>query len=135
MQSSLRGSCPACDAPFCVETFSIDVMEQSLASRPLEPCLRDTVPLSGEPLLALARALPTWQERGTRLERSFFCGSFVEAMDLANRVVPVVEAANHHPDLLVRWGELRVTMWTHSIGGLHVNDFIVAARIEEALGA
>jgi 4a-hydroxytetrahydrobiopterin dehydratase len=85
--------------------------------------------------LALARELPEWHERGTRLERSFHCGSFAEAMGLANLLLPVVEAANHHPDLLVRWGELRVSIWTHSIGGLHVNDFIVAARIEEALGA
>jgi 4a-hydroxytetrahydrobiopterin dehydratase len=83
--------------------------------------------------VALAGELPAWQATDTRLNRSFKCTSFADAMALANRLLPVVEAADHHPDVLVRWGELRVTMWTHSIGGLHVNDFIVAARIEAAL--
>jgi 4a-hydroxytetrahydrobiopterin dehydratase len=107
-----------------------------LASRALEPCPVGTNPLSSGLALELARDLPTWSvtHGQERLERAVACGSFVEAMALANRLVPVVEEANHHPDVLVRWGELRVTMWTHAIGGLHINDFIVAARIEAILG-
>lgn len=111
-------------------------MDRDLAARELETCLSGTAPLSGEALQALAAELPGWQVvEGARLERAFRCDGFMGAMALANRVVPVAETAGHHPDLAVRWGEVRVTMWTHSIGGLHVNDFIVAARIGLALGA
>ena len=109
-------------------------MASPLASRALEPCPVGTKPLSVEGVEGLAQDLPMWQVTGARLERTVACSSFARAMALANRLLPVVEDANHHPDLLVRWGELRVTMWTHSIGGLHINDFIVAARIEEILG-
>ena len=109
-------------------------MTVSLVSRALEPCPTGTTPLSGDALNALVTELPTWQVTDGRLVRAFACDTFAAALGLANRLLPVVEDANHHPDLLVRWGELRVTMWTHSIGGLHVNDFIVAARIEAALG-
>jgi 4a-hydroxytetrahydrobiopterin dehydratase len=109
-------------------------MKTTLESRALEPCPTGTTPLSGDSLNALVTELPTWQVIDGRLVRAFACENFASAMALANRLLPVVEDAYHHPDLLVRWGELRVTMWTHSIGGLHVNDFIVAARIEAALG-
>ena len=111
-------------------------MGLALASRALEPSPVRANPLSVGKVEELARNLPTWcvTHQGARLERVVACSSFVEAMALANRLVPIVEEANHHPDLLVRWGELRVTMWTHEIGGLHMNDFIVAARIEAILG-
>jgi 4a-hydroxytetrahydrobiopterin dehydratase len=130
-----HGPWPGRDAWRAIQAFHVDVMASLLASRTLEPCPVGTIPLSGGPLEDLARQLPTWQMTGVRLERTFACDSFAGAMALANRLLPVVDAADHHPDLLVRWGELRVTLWTHSIGGLHVNDFIVAARIDATLSA
>ena len=134
MPSLRRGSPPGRDAHGACGAFHVDGMAESLASRGLEPCPIGTAPLSGAALEALLPELPTWQVSGGRLERTIACATFADAMTLANRLLPVVEGAGHHPDLLVRWGELRVAMWTHSIGGLHVNDFIVAARIEAALG-
>lgn len=110
-------------------------MDQGLAKRDLAACPPETAPLAGEELARLVAALPGWRVESGRLERAFRCADFAGAMGLANQVLPIAEDAGHHPDLVVRWGELRVTIWTHLIGGLHVNDFIVAARIEEALDA
>ncbi len=50
-----------------------------------------------------------------------------------SRVAAVAEAAGHHPDIGFGWGYVRLSLHTHSIGGLHENDFIVAARCDLAL--
>jgi 4a-hydroxytetrahydrobiopterin dehydratase len=52
-------------------------------------------------------------------------------MSLAERVAAVAEEEQHHPDLLVRWGELKVELWTHKIDGLTESDFILAAKIDK----
>ena len=53
-------------------------------------------------------------------------------MNLAEKVARIAEEENHHPDLLVRWGELKVEIWTHKIGALTENDFILAAKINQS---
>ena len=63
------------------------------------------------------------------------CGSgyrpFAGALDFANRVGAIAEAEGHHPDLLVAWGRVEVTIWTHKINGLTESDFILAAKIDQ----
>jgi len=54
----------------------------------------------------------------------------VEAVDFVNALTPVAEAEGHHPDLYVRWGEVRVYVWTHKIDGLTESDFVLAAKID-----
>lgn len=70
---------------------------------------------------------------GRRLEREISLKDFRQSIGLANRIGEIAEGQNHHPDLLVSWGKLRITLFTHAIGGLHENDFILAARIDALL--
>ena len=65
-----------------------------------------------------------------RLERVFTFPDFAGALAFTNRVGAIAEAAGHHPALLTEWGRVTVGWWTHAIGGLHRNDFIMAARTE-----
>jgi 4a-hydroxytetrahydrobiopterin dehydratase len=105
-------------------------MSSELADQELQPCPLGTVSMHGDEIAPLMARLPGWAlAEGGRLERSFRFPDFVTAVAFVNHITTVAEAAGHHPDLLVRWGEVQVTVWTHSIGGLHINDFIVAARI------
>ncbi len=67
---------------------------------------------------------------GHHLERDFRVKDFRRAMALANEIAEIAESQGHHPDLLVQWGRLKVTLFTHAIDGLHENDFIMAARID-----
>jgi 4a-hydroxytetrahydrobiopterin dehydratase len=53
-------------------------------------------------------------------------------MNFANRVARIAEEEGHHPDLRVSWGKCVVELWTHAINGLSENDFILAAKVEEA---
>src|SRR6202007_319761 len=61
------------------------------------------------------------------LQKSIKTKNFSESLALANRFGAIAEEQNHHPDLLVRWGELRVELFTHAINGLSEADFILAA--------
>ncbi len=70
---------------------------------------------------------------GHHLVREVRRKDFREALRLANAIGEIAESQKHHPDLLVSWGRLTVTLFTHAIDGLHENDFIMAARIDELL--
>jgi 4a-hydroxytetrahydrobiopterin dehydratase len=66
-----------------------------------------------------------------RLERVFKFKNFVQALEFTNKVGAIAEQENHHPLLITEWGRVTVQWWTHTIGGLHKNDFIMAARTDE----
>jgi len=66
-----------------------------------------------------------------RLRRSFSFDDFAQALSFGVRVGSVAEEEGHHPALLIEWGRLRAEWWTHAIGGLHRNDFVMAAKTDE----
>lgn len=80
------------------------------------------------------KELPEWlvAERDgiKRLERLFAFPDFRSALEFSVRVGEIAEAEGHHPSLLTEWGKVTVTWWTHAIGGLHRNDFIMAAKTD-----
>lgn len=79
--------------------------------------------------------VPEWSivERDgiNRLERVFQFKDFVSALDFTNKVGAIAEQEGHHPALLTEWGRVGIAWWTHSVGGLHRNDFIMAAKTDE----
>jgi 4a-hydroxytetrahydrobiopterin dehydratase len=66
-----------------------------------------------------------------RLQRVYRFKNFVEALAFTNRVGQIAEAEGHHPLLITEWGRVTVQWWTHKIGGLHINDFVLAAKTDE----
>jgi 4a-hydroxytetrahydrobiopterin dehydratase len=103
-----------------------------LADEPLQPCPRGTPSLSGEQSTLLLNCLTDWSRQDVdgipRLVKVFRFADFRSALAFANRVGEIAEEAGHHPALLVEWGRVTVSWWTHDIGGLHRNDFLMAAR-------
>jgi 4a-hydroxytetrahydrobiopterin dehydratase len=101
-----------------------------------EPCRTDSPRVDAAQSPALLRQLPGWQVENRygieQLEKSFSFENFRQALEFANAVGELAEAEDHHPALLTEWGKVTVTWWTHSIKGLHRNDFIMAARTERA---
>jgi 4a-hydroxytetrahydrobiopterin dehydratase len=87
--------------------------------------------LSDEEIGGRLEALSGWERDGDAITRDFKNADFKESVAFVNRVMPVAEAMNHHPDLAISWDTVTVT--THSEGGLTENDFDLAARID-ALG-
>ena len=90
--------------------------------------------LTDEEIDQFYRQLQLWSvvEKGgiKRLERSFDFQDFAEALAFTNRVGQIAEEEGHHPDILTEWGKVTVSWWTHKIGGLHKNDFIMAAKTD-----
>jgi 4a-hydroxytetrahydrobiopterin dehydratase len=89
--------------------------------------------LSDEEIERRLQAASGWEREGGAIRRDFKQGDFKGSVDLVNRLMPVAEAMNHHPDLTISWDTVTVTITTHSEGGLTENDFDLAARID-ALG-
>jgi 4a-hydroxytetrahydrobiopterin dehydratase len=69
---------------------------------------------------------------GAEIERELEFGDFAEAIGFVNRVAELAEAANHHPDILLHgWNKVRLTLSTHSAGGLTDSDFKLAGQIDQ----
>ena len=71
-----------------------------------------------------------WEREGDALAREFEFANFVGSVDFVNRLTPVAEEMNHHPDLSISWNKVRVSLSTHSEGGITENDFKLAAKID-----
>jgi 4a-hydroxytetrahydrobiopterin dehydratase len=107
----------------------------SLAKLKCTPIRGKEPTVTAEELAEFTLKVPDWQivDRGgiQQLERGYKFDNFIQALAFTNRVGEIAEAENHHPKLVTEWGKVTVTWWTHSIGGLHRNDFIMAARADE----
>ncbi len=71
-----------------------------------------------------------WEREGDALVREFEFANFVGSVDFVNRLTPVAEEMNHHPDLAISWNKVTVSLSTHSEGGLTDNDFELAGKID-----
>lgn len=76
-------------------------------------------------------ALAGWRVEGAELMKSYRFKNFVEAIAFVNAIARIAESQNHHPDLVVRWGEVTVRVTTHSAGGLTAKDFELASAIDQ----
>lgn len=106
----------------------------TLAEQECVPCEGGVEALSPEQAQEKLADLPGWEliESATKLHKKYEFKNFKQALSFTNAIGDIAEAENHHPDLKLGWGYVDVVMQTHSIGGLHANDFIIAARIEAA---
>jgi 4a-hydroxytetrahydrobiopterin dehydratase len=66
-----------------------------------------------------------------RLEKTFKFKDFAQALEFTNKIGASAEEQDHHPLIVTEWGKVTVNWWTHKIGGLHRNDFIMAAKTDE----
>ena len=77
--------------------------------------------------------LPHWRRDGDSIVRAVEAPSFLEGIDLVGSVARAAEAADHHPDIDIRWRTVTFTLSTHSEGGLTAKDFALAAEIDNAV--
>ena len=109
---------------------------ESLASRKCKPCEGgvEPLPLSAAKML-LADLKSGWDlAEGKRLRKTVKCKDFLDAVGLIQKIAPIAEAEDHHPDLhLTGYRKLTIELSTHAIGGLSENDFILAAKIDQLL--
>ncbi len=100
-----------------------------------EPCRAGAPTLTDTEISGLKHQIPQWkvvEKNGVRrIERAYDFPDFVTAMTFAVQIGELAETEGHHPDLHVSWGKVVIETWTHKISGLHLNDFVLAAKIDE----
>ena len=97
------------------------------------PCEVGGQPLSGGDAQRYLAELNTgWAViENKKIKKEFKFKDFKQAMVFVNRVAEVAEAEGHHPDIALSWGKVKIILFTHSVGGLTENDFILASKIDE----
>ncbi len=105
----------------------------SLVHKKCAPCEGGTPPLQGKEILDYSQELGNgWKVvNDHHLEKEFTFKNFKEALAFTNKIGTLAEEEGHHPDILLGWGKVKVTLWTHTVGGLSENDFILAAKINQ----
>jgi 4a-hydroxytetrahydrobiopterin dehydratase len=106
-----------------------------LADREVKPPRGDIEPLRGTGLQTLHETLGNdWQVIDEHhLEKEYKFKDFQGALDFTNKVGELAEAVDHHPEICLTWGRVRIIIWTHSIGGLSEADFVFAARTDRLI--
>jgi len=104
-----------------------------LASKECVPCRGGVPPLTGVPLATFQHQLGgDWKVvEEHHLEKDFRFDDYRQALDFTVRVGEMAEEQGHHPDILLTWGRVRVTIWTHKIDGLTESDFVFAAKADQ----
>lgn len=108
----------------------------SLAEKPCSSIPSGQPPMSRQEATPLLRKVVGWriveEDDGLRLQCLWKVKNFTSGIELMKRIASVAEAAGHHPDLHLEAGNsVRAQIWTHSIGGLSLNDFILAAKMDQ----
>ncbi len=104
-----------------------------LALQECVPCKGGIPALEGQELAALMRKLDgDWGlVADHHIEREYAFDGYPAAVAFTNVVARLAEEQDHHPDILLTYGKVKVTVWTHKAGGLTLNDFVFAAKVEK----
>lgn len=109
-------------------------MKTELTKKKCRSCNESQEPLKGDAIKKLQHDLgDNWKVISEHhLEKEYSFKDFKEALDFTNRVGAIADQEGHHPDIFLGWGKVKLDLWTHNIGGLSENDFILAAKADEA---
>ncbi|MCA9047783.1 MAG: 4a-hydroxytetrahydrobiopterin dehydratase [Planctomycetaceae bacterium] len=111
--------------------------ESELCSVKCVPCEGGVPRLTAEESAELLKEIPGWEllAEPDRITRSWNVKNFMTAIRFFQDVAALAEEEGHHPDLhLVRYRQVTIDIWTHAVGGLSRNDFILAAKIDRLAG-
>ena len=120
-------------APICGYARK-EVVVNELASKRCVPCRGGVSALKGTDIQRLHEKLENnWNVMNEHhLEKVFRFKDFREALDFTWYIGELAEQQDHHPDIHLAWGEVKVTIWTHKIDGLTESDFIFAAKVDQS---
>lgn len=94
------------------------------------PVAEGTPALSEDLASALHKQVEGWNIEDNKLKREYKFSDFMAALAFVNAIGKIAEDEDHHPDILLTYGKVGVTLWTHTVGGLSRNDFILAAKFD-----
>jgi 4a-hydroxytetrahydrobiopterin dehydratase len=108
-----------------------------LTAQSCEVCKKGAPLATDEEITKYLVQLPGWKiidiDGVNRLNKTYQVKNFKQALQLTNQIGVIAEQEGHHPAIMTEWGKVTVSWWTHKIKGLHVNDFIMAAKTDEVM--
>ena len=103
------------------------------------PCRGGEPGLTDDQIAEFLPQIPNWglidKDGIQQLARQYKFKDFAQAMAFSNQIGTLADAEDHHPAILIEWGQVTVTWWTHVLNGLHLNDFILAAKTDRIFEA
>lgn len=108
-------------------------MDQPLTQQKCIPCEGNVKALTREQFSHYLPMVPSWTVvKDIKIERDFKFKNFAEAIEFINKVAKIAEDEGHHPDIFLHnWNRVRLSLTTHVINGLFLNDFILASKIDQ----
>lgn len=91
---------------------------------------KGTPPVSEMEAKRILSEIPQWALSNTSISREFKFKDFKEAMQFVNKIAGLANAEDHHPDIFISYSRVKLECSTHKIGGLSINDFILAAKAD-----
>jgi 4a-hydroxytetrahydrobiopterin dehydratase len=114
--------------------MATQIKPQELTNKKCKACEGGAEKISLQQSQTLLKALSGWRltSEGRRIRKDWQVKDFMEGIMFFNRVADLAEAEGHHPDLhLEGYRNVWIELWTHSVGGLSENDFILGAKIDQ----
>ena len=104
----------------------------TLSEQKCVPCEGGVEPLTQEDAEKLSAQVRDWilAEDTKQISKDLRFKNFAEALSFVNKVGEIAEQEGHHPDIAFGWGKVHITLATHAIGGLSINDFVLASKID-----
>lgn len=102
-----------------------------LAMKKCVPCSENEAPLTSDAIKKYLSDVSEWELSvdGKSITRRFQFPDFMTGLGFVAKIAGIAEMENHHPDIMLGWGYVQCKLWTHAIGGLHENDFVMASKI------
>ena len=105
-----------------------------LINKKCEACRIDAPKVSNEEIPILMSQIPLWdvieENNIKKLTCLFKFSDYEQSLVFTNKVATLADEEDHHPQITLEWGKVRVIWWSHKIQGLHQNDFICAAKTD-----
>jgi len=107
---------------------------KALADQSILPCDTNSRTLSKTDIKSHLYELDNWElnteNKIEQIIKTFNFKNFIEALSFTNDIAVLAEQENHHPKICLEWGRVTISWWTHSVNGLFINDFIMAAKCD-----
>ncbi len=105
---------------------------ENLHLKKCAPCEGGVDPLKPEEFIKYLEMINNWEVvENKSIEKNFVMNDFQSALDFINKIGIIAEEEGHHPDILLHgWNKVKIILSTHAIGGLSINDFILASKVD-----
>ena len=109
-----------------------------LTDKKCEACTIDAPLVNSVDYPGLLKELKDWsieEESINKLVKTYNFASYIDSVSFANKIADLAEAEDHHPKIVLEWGSVKLEWWSHKVKGLHLNDFICAAKSDKVFNS